>query len=90
MDMNSNTGLLALLDRLLEGWCERRALRPLSILLRAYPLMSPLSDDWHELRNALRSLRCLKEPDISESESEAIADCLRAVETALARSGWEF
>lgn len=90
MDMNSNTELFALLDRLLDGWCERRALRPLSILLRAYPLISPLSDSWHELRNALRGLRCLKEPDISASESEAIGDCLRAVESALARAGWEF
>lgn len=88
MDMTSNAELFALLDRLVDRWCERRALRPLSILLRAYPMVSPLSDGWHELRTALRSLRCLREPDISESESEAIADGLRAVETALASSGW--
>jgi hypothetical protein len=87
--MNSNSELFALLDGLVDGWCERRALRPLRILLRTYPMVSPLSDSWHELRGALRDLRCLREPDISESDAAAIEDCLRAVETALGTSGWK-
>jgi len=86
--MDSNSELFALLDNLVDRWCERRALPPLRILLRAYPMVSPLSDSWHELRRALRDLRCLREPDISESEAVAIDDSLRAVETALGlRSG---
>jgi hypothetical protein len=81
--MTSNAELFATLDRLVDGWCERRALRPLSILLHAYPMDSPLSDSWHELRAALRSLRCLRQPDVSEVEIVAIEDSLRAVERAL-------
>jgi hypothetical protein len=87
--MNSNSELFALLDRLIDGWCEKRALRPLRILLRVYPMASPLSDSWHELRGALRDLRCLREPDISDSEAVAVEDGLRAVETALGTTGWK-
>jgi hypothetical protein len=85
--MNASSELFAILDGLVDGWCERRALSPLRILLRVYPMASPLSDSWHELRGALRDLRCLREPDISESEALAIDDSLRAVERALGASG---
>jgi hypothetical protein len=78
-----------LLDRLIDGWCERRALRPLQIILRAYPMPSPLSDSWHELRGALRDLRSLRDPDVTESEAVAIEDALRGVESALTKSGWK-
>ncbi len=87
--MTQFSDLFALLDGLVDGWCERRALRPLAILLRAYPMASPLSDSWHELRAALRSLRCLRAPDVSDSEAVAIEDGLRAVEGALTSSGWK-
>jgi hypothetical protein len=87
--MNPNSELFALLDGLVDGWCERRALRPLRILLRAYPMESPLSDSWHELRGALRDLRTLRDPDVTDSEAAAIEDGLRAVEAALGTSGWK-
>jgi hypothetical protein len=77
--------LFVLLDRLVDGWCERRALRPLAMILSAYPMNSPLSDSWYELRGALRSLRCLRAPDISAAEMSAVEDALRAVEKALER-----
>lgn len=78
-----------LLDRLVDGWCERRALRPLSIILRAYPMASPLSDGWHELRSALRDVRCLRDPDVTDSEAMAVEDALRSVEKVLGASGWK-
>lgn len=81
--MKSNSELFALLDNLIDGWCERRALRPLSFILRAYPMTSPLSDSWHELRGALRNLRTLREPDVLAAEVTSIDDALRAVEDAL-------
>jgi hypothetical protein len=74
--------LFALLDRLVDGWCERRALRPLSIILRAYPMTSPLTDGWYDLRDALRDLRAAS---ISETEAAGVEDALRAVEEALRR-----
>jgi hypothetical protein len=50
---------------------------------------SPLSDSWHELRGALRDLRSLRDPDVTESEALAIEDALRGVESALTKSGWK-
>jgi hypothetical protein len=87
--MNSSSELFALLDGLVEGWCQRRALRPLRILLPAYPMASTLSDSWHELRGALRSLRTLREPDVTDSEAAAIEDGLRAVDMAIGVSNWK-
>jgi hypothetical protein len=48
--MNSNAELFALIDGLVDGWCERRSLSPLRILLPVYPMVSTLSDSWHELQ----------------------------------------
>ncbi len=77
------------LDRLVDGWCQRRALRPLSIILRVYPMTSPLSDGWHELRRALRDVRCLGEPHLTDPEAEVVESALRSVERALGVSGWK-
>jgi hypothetical protein len=83
--MESDLELFTILDKLVDGWCDRRALRPLAIILRAYPMVSLLTDSWGELRNALRDLRCLRDPDISDPEAAVVEDALRAVECALAR-----
>ena len=87
--MTTQSEPFASLDRLVDGWCERRALRPLSIILPAYPMTSPLSDSWHELRSALRDIRCLREPHVTDAEAEVVEDALRAVEQALAVGGWK-
>jgi hypothetical protein len=81
--------LFARLEWLVDGWCDRRALRPLSIILRAYPMVSPLSDSWHDLRSALRDLRCLEEPQISRSEAADVEEVLRVVDAALGARGWK-
>ncbi len=83
--MEPGADLFTLLDRLVDGWCERRALRPLSIILRAYPMTSPLTDGWYDLRDALRDLRSLRDASISEAEAARVEDALRAVEQALRR-----
>lgn len=83
--MESNADLFAVLNRLVDRWCERKALAPLSIVLRAYPMVSPLSDSWFELRTALRSLRRLREPAVTEAEANDVEEALRFVGKALAR-----
>jgi hypothetical protein len=83
--MEPGDDLFTLLDRLVDGWCERRALRPLSIILRAYPMTSPLTDGWYDLRDALRDLRALRDASISQAEAARVEDALRAVEEALRR-----
>jgi Ser/Thr protein kinase RdoA (MazF antagonist) len=83
--MNSNAELFSMLDKLADGCRERRALAPLGTLLGAYPMVSPLTDSWGELRNALRNLRCLREPVVTEREADDIKEALRAVEKVLGR-----
>jgi hypothetical protein len=46
-------------------------------------MTSPLSDSWHELRDALRNLPTLREPDVFDAETALVEDALRAVEDAL-------
>lgn len=45
------------LDSLVDAWCERRQLKPLSIILRVYPRVSGLTDEWAELASALKTIR---------------------------------
>lgn len=70
-----NAGCLELFD----GWCERRAVRPLRDLLRAWPLANGLTDDWGNLHDALRTLRANCRPDISEAELAIVDSLIRAI-----------
>ena len=51
--------LLKTLDGLINGWCERRALRPLGYLLRAYPGVLAHTDEQFQLLEALKNLKRL-------------------------------
>jgi hypothetical protein len=82
--MTSNEQFFALLRQVLHQWCDRRALRPLAIVLPSYVGFAGLSDSWHELRDALRS--ALAHPqEISDEELATIAQLLKAVDRALDR-----
>jgi hypothetical protein len=70
-----NTGCSELFD----SWCERRAVRPLGYLLRAWPLASGLTDDWGDLHEALRALRADCRTEISEVEHAKVDDLIRAI-----------
>jgi len=45
------------LDRLINAWCERRALRPLALLLAAYPGIDKHPVREFELLEALKNLK---------------------------------
>src|SRR4026209_1495198 len=49
--------LFKTLDGLINGWCERRALRPLGYLLRAYPGVLAHTDEQFQLLEALKNLK---------------------------------
>jgi hypothetical protein len=44
--MDDQQRLVQILDVLIDGWCERRALHPLGALLQGYPSLLQLTDDW--------------------------------------------
>ena len=51
--------LFKTLDGLINGWCERRALRPLAYLLPDYPGVCAHTDQQFQLLEALRNLKRL-------------------------------
>jgi len=68
--VNEKGDLFPLLDELIDGWCERRALNPLRHILSVYPFSTGLSDEWHKLDDALQDIRayCLDELGVGEKE----------------------
>jgi hypothetical protein len=79
--------LQQVLDELADRWRERRALRPLDILLRAWP--SPLvhSDQWHELSRAMQDLTALEPDALTPEEQELHGEAKRLVNGALRALG---
>jgi hypothetical protein len=50
------TALDAVIAALVDGWCERRCLRALGWILRAWPTTLAHTDDGGDLRTALRNV----------------------------------
>jgi hypothetical protein len=72
--MSDAARLFTILDDLIDHWCERRALRPLSIILRAYPPVPHLTDGWAELHAAVRDLKGLAPDELPEGEVVAVSE----------------
>ena len=64
---------LKILDRLINGWCERRALRPLRYLLDAYPGVFAHSDEQFELVEALKKVKALCRNDLTQEERRLVS-----------------
>ena len=74
------------LDYLIDQWCERRALRPLRILLSAYPDMPVHTDQFYNLLEGLRDIKGLCHSQLTSDElgyvTTAMNELEEAVETA--------
>jgi hypothetical protein len=60
--------LVKTLDGLINAWCERRALRPLAILLDAYPTVDARPLQEFELLEALKKLKSLGHDHLTSEE----------------------
>jgi len=83
--VNEKDGLFRLLDDLIDGWCERRALNPLRHILSVYPLSSGLSDEWHKLDEALKDVRALSKDELGVEEKERLNRAVLLVQDVLDR-----
>jgi len=72
------------LARLIDGWCERRALGPLAVLLPAYTSNNGLTDGWAGVMEALRTLRGSRH--LPDDEHRQIEDLVVLVERMVYRS----
>jgi hypothetical protein len=84
-NVNEKDDLFLLLDDLIDGWCERRALNPLRHILSAYPLSMGLSDEWHKLDEALKDTRALCKDELGVDEKEKLNRAILLVQSVLDR-----
>jgi hypothetical protein len=83
---NSNEEFFAALRSLIDDWCDRRCLKPLSLVLGAYLAFAGLTDSWGILHDALVRLRAQAQwADLSDQEMETVEDLIRATERVLYR-----
>jgi len=73
------------IDKLIDGWCDRRALKPLRFILRSYPLCSGLTDEWGALLNALKDVKGLCGSELTDDEKKVLVEVLNAVEDMVYR-----
>ena len=71
------------LDTLIDRWCERRALRPLQLLFRAYPGPLVHTDQRFELLDALKDVKGLCRADLPEDELRMLIEVHNALEDSL-------
>jgi hypothetical protein len=57
-----------ILDHLINGWCERRALRPLRYLLDAYPGVLAHTEQQFELVESVEKSEALCRDDLTQEE----------------------
>ena len=64
--------LFKTLDTLIDGWCERRALKPLGYLLRKYPGPLAHTDQQFELLDALKDVKGLCYHELTPDERRLV------------------
>jgi hypothetical protein len=80
IDLNSFAGAM---DKLIDAWCDRRKLRVLRVILQAYPLATGLTDEWEELRAALRQIRASCRDDLESQEFDCVVALIQQTDRAL-------
>jgi len=73
------------LDWLIDQWCERRALRPLKFILRAYPRPLILTDDFGEVMDALRDVKGLCREELTKEELTQVISAMNELEDCMKR-----
>jgi hypothetical protein len=78
--------VLQTLDLLIDRWCERRALRPLQLLLRAYPGPLAHTDQKFELLDAMKDVKGLCRAELPDDELRMLIEALNDLENSLSRT----
>ncbi|MGH7283144.1 MAG: hypothetical protein ACRELY_16585 [Polyangiaceae bacterium] len=72
--MSKSTKIIETVAHLIDQWCERRCLRALRHILRAWPLHSGLTDEWGELLTALERVRAFAKSELTEEEQAQLEE----------------
>ena len=76
-------GILQTLDTLIDRWCERRALRPLQLLFRAYPGPLLHTDQKFELLDAMKDVKGICRAELPEDELRLLIEAVQSLEDSL-------
>ena len=68
------------LDWLIEQWCERRELRPLHFLLRAYPAALAHTDQFGNVLDALKDVKGLCADNLRPDELTLVISLISELE----------
>jgi hypothetical protein len=80
--MSLAEAISSILDPLIDGWCGRRAIKPLRNLLPSFPRAQWLTDDCHDLINALKDTRACGE-QVTTEERGALTKAIILLQDAL-------
>jgi hypothetical protein len=83
---STNQEFFSTLRDLIDGWCERRSLRPLARVLDPYLSFNGMTDGWGDLTVALKTIRALDSDLISTKEREVVDDLIRATQKIIHQS----
>jgi hypothetical protein len=73
------------LDWLIDQWCERRALKPLSFLLRAYPGPLLHTDQFGEVLNRLKDVKGLCRHELTQEELADVISSINELEDLVSK-----
>lgn len=71
------------LDTLIDRWCERRAIKPLQLLFRAYPGPLLHTDQKFELLDAMKDVKGLCRAELPEDEIRMLIKAVQVLEDSL-------
>jgi hypothetical protein len=83
-----NTNVIFLeIDKLIDGWCGRRSLKPLRFILKSYPLSSGLTDEYGALLESLKDIKGLCGNDLTSEEKATLVNIINMVEDTVYNRG---
>ena len=81
----STEDLTAVVLALMDAWCGRRYYRALRPILNGFPTGQWLTDDWHNLRDALRNVIAEAGQGLTDEERDAVDEGIVTIDRALRR-----
>lgn len=85
--MTDHVRFQEVLDRLIDGWCERRALYPLALVLPAFLAHTGRTDSEVALYRALSRARTLARDELLGGEGYILSEAMTLVRESLALRG---
>jgi hypothetical protein len=77
--MSEANQILFKIDKLIDSWCERRSLGPLRHILRSYPPLSGLTDEWGAVLDSLKDIKGLCGGELTDDEKKTMTELINAV-----------